>query len=204
MSLSDSETDILETLAMASRMEALPEIASNEASDPNSIRSTPKKLHAISSSREIHLYWTTITFTGRVASQQNVTQGAVDNVARWDGQQLQPVGSGADRRINALASWELNSSPMLIAGGRFNQAGELPIANLAAWDGQQWEDLEVGATSSSAAVEALFSAPEQDSPLYVGGSFSRVGNNLPAIHMARWRACPYIIFSDGSRVAGSQ
>src|SRR5262249_22187460 len=59
----------------------------------------------------------------------------VNHVARWNGTSWSALGSGlAGTRCFALASW----NGLLVAGGHFDHAGGLPVANIAAWNGVTW------------------------------------------------------------------
>ena len=91
-----------------------------------------------------------------------------NRVACFDGEDWQPLGSGLNNSVRALAHFEGD----LYAGGFFTEAGGELANNIARWDGTDWQPLGIppddGVNSS---VLALASA---GSELVVGGFFSVV------------------------------
>ena len=66
------------------------------------------------------------TALGSTGMQQGYT-----HVARWDGDDWFPLGSGTDREISAVA---FDGEKYLYVGGRFSMAGNNPSVGIARWD----------------------------------------------------------------------
>lgn len=94
----------------------------------------------------------------------------VNNIAKWDGHQWSPLGSGVNGRVNALA---LDSAGNLYAGGYFTQAGDRPVKNIARWDGSAWSAMEGGVEGR---VHAL--VVDGQDRVYAGGGFYQAGSVL--------------------------
>lgn len=107
----------------------------------------------------------------------------VYNIATWDGQDWNAVGSGFNGGVSALA---VRSDGLMCAGGRFTKAGDLVVNNVACWDGTNWRALGSGINVGvweSGRVSAL--AWGADGALYAGGRFSSADGGGAAI-LARW------------------
>jgi hypothetical protein len=102
----------------------------------------------------------------------------VNHIARWDGAQWRPLGSGTNAPVHALTV--LGDS--LIVGGEFDQIGSLVVGHIAWWDGSVWSSLGVGMNGP---VYAL--TTQLDLFVFAGGEFSRAGG-APALGVARWFA----------------
>jgi len=98
-------------------------------------------------------------------------------IARWNGTNWSPLGSGMDQSVNALAWW----NGQLYAGGNFTVAGGTPVNHIATWNGSTWSALGLGITGGGPVVYALAAG----SVLYAGGDFTTAGGN-PAQCMAQW------------------
>jgi hypothetical protein len=105
-------------------------------------------------------------------------QTPVNGVARFDGEQWQPIGSGVwspggfHATVYCAAPW--NSS--LVIGGSFDFAGGVATPGVARWDQAAWaaftpDLMEFSSLYSDAGV------------LYAGGNFSRPGNPIGVL---RW------------------
>ena len=108
----------------------------------------------------------------------------ISRVARWDGFQWSPLGSGLNAiTVSALAVFDDGTGPALYVGGSFSSAGGVPAANIARWDGHEWSALGAGTNLlvSSLAVYDDGSGPA----LFVAGGFTLAGG-LPAARIARW------------------
>jgi len=110
------------------------------------------------------------TFTG-VGGQ------VVNGIARWDGLNWNPVGSGIQGYVMSLAIAPDNS---IYVGGSFSAAGGMPCRNIARWDQSSWYCLGSG---TSGTVRAL--AVDNAGTLYVGGYFTTAGG-LAAKNIAKW------------------
>jgi hypothetical protein len=121
----------------------------------------------------------------------------VYNIARWDGVEWEPVGSGLATTVNALCVFDEDGPgprrPVLFAGGQFNSAaGAEPgsMARIGRWDGAEWTPVG-GFLPSAGAVKAMMvwdpdgAGPERES-LYAGGFFSRLPDGTLCNKIARW------------------
>jgi WD40 repeat protein len=113
------------------------------------------------------------------------TAGGVsaNRIARWDGVQWHPLGSGMDVDYPYAYVFALAFGPdgSLYAGGRFTTAGGVAANSIARWDGSQWYSLSSGMDYG---VGALAINPI-DGSLYAGGDFTTAGG-ITANHIARW------------------
>ncbi len=119
----------------------------------------------------------------------------VNNIARWDGTQWRPMGSGLAElfgTVMALTTWDPDGDgplvPILVAGGKFNTAGGDPtLPNVARWDGSQWLPMGAGLGER---VDALTSwDPDGSGPelprLVATGDFKSSGGT-PTAYIAQW------------------
>lgn len=103
---------------------------------------------------------------------------AANNIARWNSSAWLPLGSGLTGSpysfgVAALAVHEGE----LIAGGRFTDAGGVPVSRIARWNGSSWQPMGVGATAVSAL--AMYNGD-----MIAAGGFSIAGGGTAAV--ARW------------------
>jgi len=104
---------------------------------------------------------------------------ALNGIARRDGADWFPLGSGMNDWVTALGGF--HGDP--VAGGDFTRAGGTNAESIARWDGAAWQPLGEGLQGSATAwVTAL---AEFDGDLYVGGYFETAGGQ-PAQNVARW------------------
>lgn len=120
-----------------------------------------------------------------------------NNIARWDGADWQPVGSGVGSVVTdvvyALEVWNDGTGDALYVGGRFATAGGVVCNNIAKWNGATWSALGTGLRSPPvqpwngyAAVRDLqVFDDDAGEALYVAGAFTEV-NGIPAIDLARF------------------
>jgi WD40 repeat protein len=111
----------------------------------------------------------------------------VRNIARWDGSQWHPLGSGMGGgdypEVPALA---FGPDGSLYVGGGFTTAGGVPARYIARWDPatSSWHPLGSGMGGCSYCwVLALAFGP--DGSLYAGGGFDTAGGK-PSSHFALW------------------
>ena len=112
-------------------------------------------------------------------------------IAKWDGVQWSPLGSGMDSTVIAMAAYDDGSGPVLYAGGRFTTAGGVEANGIARWDGKQWSALPGGG------IDGPFSDPRvlaltvfddgvgDHHSLFVSGRFFTAGG-VDAKTIARW------------------
>lgn len=73
---------------------------------------------------------------------------SVAHIARWDGTEWQPVGTGIGGGVFALAAYPTGGSTMLIAGGLFSTAGgSAKPQNIAQYNGSAWSAMGTGLTA---------------------------------------------------------
>ena len=93
---------------------------------------------------------------------------AAHRIARWDGSAWGPLGSGTtSTTTSAVISLASMPNGDLIAGGRFDFAGGIPVDSVARWNGTNWAPLGAAA---NAFVHAMLSRPAGE--LVVGGDFA--------------------------------
>jgi trimeric autotransporter adhesin len=105
-------------------------------------------------------------------------------IARWDGQNWSPLGTGMSGAsgpplATAVHCLAVLANGDLIAGGNFALAGGVPAAAIARWNGATWS--AVGSTSVGW-VRSIVQLPNGD--LVAGGGFVTGAANPQ--HIARW------------------
>ncbi|NIO11160.1 MAG: hypothetical protein GTO40_25360, partial [Deltaproteobacteria bacterium] len=105
------------------------------------------------------------------------TAGGVsaNNIARWDGINWYPLGSGIDYGIYALVV----DGDILYAGGYFTVAGGVSANHIAKWNGSNWSSLGSGVNYEARALAV------NDGEVYVGGQFLTAGSK-PSYYIAKW------------------
>ncbi|HEX9991192.1 MAG TPA: S-layer homology domain-containing protein [Chloroflexia bacterium] len=113
------------------------------------------------------------------------------NIARWDGTQWFPLGTGTnDGPVRAIA---VNGSDVY-AGGNFSTAGSAAAENIARWDGTEWHALGDGV--SSAGIADVFAITPDGADIYVGGDFTIAGQ-VSASRIAKWSGTEWIPIGNG-------
>ena len=110
-----------------------------------------------------------------------------NHVAKWDGSQWAPLGSGLDGRVLAFAVFDdgTGGGPALHVGGIFANAGGLSANYIAKWDGSNWSSLSGGVNGLVSALTVFDDGSGGGPALYVGGYFTSAGG-APAHHIAKW------------------
>ncbi|MFH0983184.1 MAG: hypothetical protein V2A79_16820, partial [Planctomycetota bacterium] len=126
------------------------------------------------------------------------TAGGVtaNRIAKWNGTQWSPLGSGMNNDVRALAVFDDGSGPALYAGGNFTTAGGVPANYIAKWDAAliAWSALGSGMNSS---VMALTVFDDGTGPaLYAGGYFTTAGG-VPANSIAKWNGTQWSALGSG-------
>lgn len=98
-----------------------------------------------------------------------------DHIARLNGYDWEPLGSGTNDSVRALAVY----NGLLIAGGDFTTAGGVSADYIAAWDGSSWQPLGNGMDGS------VYSLTVYDGLLIAGGEFTTADGEL-ANYIAAW------------------
>jgi hypothetical protein len=109
------------------------------------------------------------------------------NVARWNGSNWSPLGSGVGAgtgsslsdigRVNALAA----IGDTLFVAGNFLTAGGLEATNIAQWNGSSWSDLDGGVNRDGQITTLVANGTD----LYVGGNIKTAGTNTVS-GFAKW------------------
>ena len=116
---------------------------------------------------------------------------AAQRIARWDGSNWSPLGTGANDSVRSLSVFNDGVGSALYAGGDFSVMGAAIAHHVARWDGSDWSTLDVGidGTGSGVSVNALAVLDNPTgSALYLGGSFESSGG-FAALNIARWNGC---------------
>src|SRR5690349_23173109 len=69
---------------------------------------------------------------------------AINHLARWDGTNWLPLGSGVVGASNVLVKVLRTDGTNLYVGGTFTNAGGAAAINLAKWDGTNWSGFNGG------------------------------------------------------------
>lgn len=110
---------------------------------------------------------------------------AANNIARWDGSNWYPLGTGTNNPVNALA-W---TGTGLYVGGAFTS----PANGIAYWDGSNWSALSSGVSNGY-----VFSLAWDNNTnnLYVGGTFTIAGG-ASTYRIARWNSGNWYTLGSG-------
>lgn len=101
-------------------------------------------------------------------------------IARWDGTNWHQVGAGVAASSTFSSIYSIASyGGLLIVGGSFTRAGDLPAQNLASWDGTQWRQFAGGANDVVSRLRVV------DGLLYAMGSFTTIGG-VACARVAVW------------------
>ncbi len=100
-------------------------------------------------------------------------------IARFDGANWSPVGSGLNEHITDMTIYD----NQLIVSGYFTSAGGIDANYIAAWDGGSWHALGTGMSSSNVAKVTALTVYNDE--LYAGGYFEAAGGNSAA-NIAKW------------------
>lgn len=125
---------------------------------------------------------------------------AAANIAQFDGTTWSALGAGTDEVtygtggiIGALTTYQ----GKLIAAGRFDTAGGVPVHNIAQWDGNGWTDLGGGLTLPSDPQVAIgMSLIAYGKYLVVGGQFTNAGG-VTTSSIALWDGTTWSALGSG-------
>jgi hypothetical protein len=122
----------------------------------------------------------------------------MNNIARWDGSQWQPLGKG----VSGHGPWIPNDYPFaavnallldgtnLYVGGSFTNAGGVAAKNVARWNGTEWSALGAGIPGFGSCLFGgcfypVTSLALVKGKLFAGGGFENKFND-PRGHLAVW------------------
>ncbi|MFN9973941.1 MAG: hypothetical protein ACK58T_29010 [Phycisphaerae bacterium] len=122
---------------------------------------------------------------------------AVNNIARWDGNEWWPLGTGLTRGTLTDYSWvsclSWLSPTQLLVGGLFGDAGGVPVKSLASWDGATWTSFAGGVSGT-----VWSTARSTDGLTYFAGSFSAGSFFTPqARNAAAWDGSQWLQLGSG-------
>ncbi|MGP1347524.1 MAG: Ig-like domain-containing protein [Phycisphaerales bacterium] len=117
------------------------------------------------------------------AGGQFTLAGVSPGIARWNGEEWAPLGTGVNSLVSALTVFDDGSGPALYAGGLFTQAGGTPANYIARWDGGSWSPLGAGVSDLVLALVGVHQG--SGSALFAGGAFGQAGG-LTSAYIAKW------------------
>ncbi len=113
-------------------------------------------------------------------------------IAKWNGTQWSPLGSGMDSPVSSLATIPNGTGQSdLYVGGGFTTAGGITVNFVAKWNGAQWSALGSGTGSGVSALAVIGSG------LYVGGDFTIAGG-VSANRIAKWNGTQWSRLGSGT------
>ncbi|PYK97623.1 MAG: hypothetical protein DME19_15635 [Verrucomicrobia bacterium] len=133
---------------------------------------------------------------GSVYAAGNFTNSAsvaLNRIAKWDGANWTPLGSGVDDLVFALTL----KDGELYAGGQFLSAGGNTAKRLAKWDGSQWTEVGGGITDGP-----VYSLTTSSNDLFVGGDFT-AGGSTPLSGVGKWDGSSWSDLGGGVRTGNS-
>jgi hypothetical protein len=124
----------------------------------------------------------------------------LNNVAKWNGTDWKPVGSG----FNAYAAPEVLalgvSNGKLYAGGFFDQSGNIThLLSIAQWEDTAWVPLGrgIGGLVDSSSEDLVSAIDTYQNNLYAGGGFGFAGDDS-AQSIAEWNGSKWISIGDSA------
>lgn len=127
----------------------------------------------------------------------------VNHIARWDGSQWQPLGTGlidSSPSINALV---FDNNGNLYATGRFSWRGDNTSIspNIAKWNGSTWSSLGTGLTGPNIPNVGYALKFDNVGNLVVAGKFGFAGG-VQVNNIARWNGTSWSAFGAAGPSAG--
>jgi hypothetical protein len=98
------------------------------------------------------------------------------------------AGTGVDAKVTSLTTDDLGN---VYAGGIFTNAGGVAVNNIAKFDGTNWTALAEGTNSEVLDLEY------SNGNLYVGGFFTKVGNDIRSQGIAEWNGTSWNAMGKG-------
>lgn len=115
-----------------------------------------------------------------------VGTAAANRIAAWDGTSWQPLGSGMNGEVRALAVF----NGELIAAGSFTTAGGVGANRIARWNGTSWQPLGSGMNGEVRALTVF------NGELIAGGGFTTAGG-VTVNRIARWNGAVWQALGSG-------
>jgi trimeric autotransporter adhesin len=120
-----------------------------------------------------------------------------NNIAKWDGTNWAPVGSGLDRDY-VLGMAEYKNE--LYVGGKFALAGGVPVNSLAKWNGSVWSDVGGGLTGGGTIKCRTMEVYKDE--LYIGGDFEDAGGQYMG-RITKWNGTTFSSVGGGLGMSNS-
>jgi trimeric autotransporter adhesin len=125
------------------------------------------------------------------------------HIAAWDGNTWSNLtvgsknGVGLNTGANYILALAVYNSKLFVGGSFTTLGDEATSANrVAAWDGNVWSNITSGSSNGVGGIVRAFSV--FDSKLYVGGSFTTLGDATLAKFMAAWDGNVWSTIPSGS------
>jgi len=117
-----------------------------------------------------------------------------NRIAKWDGTNWSALGSGIGGEPG-FDVWDYVAALAVVgsevyAGGIFETAGGVPVANIAKWNGSEWSSPGAGMDSDVMALAVI------GTDLYAGGGFTSAGGN-EVNYIARWNGSSWSALGSG-------
>lgn len=122
----------------------------------------------------------------------------INGLAKWDGREWSPVGTGldqleGDQGVKALTVHDDGSGPALYIGGFFPGIDGVTANNLAKWDGITISPINIGTNGDVLSFVVFDDGSGSD--LYVGGNLIHAAG-LFTRRIARWTGCQEAVAGD--------
>ncbi|MEO5801908.1 MAG: hypothetical protein ABIR24_00135 [Verrucomicrobiota bacterium] len=138
----------------------------------------------------IHQNGNDVYLGGQFSAANSDTFLGSDNIIRYDGVDWQPMGSGVNSNVLAIAS--IGSD--IYVGGRMTNASGVTVGRMAKWNGANWSNVGGGLFGTgSFSVQALAAI---GSNLYAGGTFTNAGG-LNVNRIAQWNGTSWSALGSG-------
>jgi hypothetical protein len=116
----------------------------------------------------------------------------MNDIFQFDGINFTDVEGGISGAVVSGRELEVYDD-LLIAAGRIQSAGGIPVSHLAAWDGNDWTSYAGG---TNAIIYSMITDTVNDY-LYISGDFTFVGNSLPVGYFAKWDGETWFSYDGG-------
>jgi hypothetical protein len=140
--------------------------------------------------RDLEVYQNKLFGIGNFEDLFNVT--GLNDVFQFDGTTFTDVDGGIFGAVAVGNDLEVYDD-LLIAAGRIQFAGGIPVSHLAAWDGNDWTSYAGG---TNAIIYSMITDTVNDY-LYISGDFTFVGNSLPVSYFAKWDGETWFSYDGG-------
>jgi len=111
--------------------------------------------------------------------------GGLNKMAKWDGQNWQPVGNGFVGGLASVADLEVYNGELYASGSFTYDDGTNPDNYIARWDGVQWHNVGGGTMGFGGSNGQTGEMVIFNNKLYVSGVFSYAGG-IDARYIATW------------------